>query len=36
MAFERQRGIKVKCLRIIRRGEYASREAQEYLREQGI
>lgn len=36
VAFKSQRGIKVRCLRTNGKGEYASREAQEYLREQGI
>jgi hypothetical protein len=35
-AFERRRGIKIKCLRTDGGGEYANREAQEYLKEQGI
>lgn len=36
MAFERRRGINLKCLRIDGGGEYASRESQDYLKEQGI
>lgn len=36
MAFKRQRGIKIRCLRTNSGGEYVNREAQEYLKEQGI
>jgi transposase InsO family protein len=36
MAFERRCKIKVRCLRTDGGGEYASKEAQDYLKEQGI
>lgn len=36
MAFKRRHGMKVKCLRTDGGGKYASKEAQEYLKEQCI
>lgn len=36
VAFERQRGIMVRCLRTNKGCKYASREIQEYLKEQEI
>lgn len=36
VVFECQHEIKVRCLRIDRGGEYASRKAPKYLKEQGI
>lgn len=36
MVFKRRRGIKIKYVRTNGGGEYASRKAKEYLKEQGI
>lgn len=36
MAFERRRGIKIKCLKTDGGGEYDNRKSQDYLKEQGI